>query len=131
MASTGPVDGPGFWTVAIGGMMSLIGTITGYLTVRLHNRVDALEKQSAEDGKVNVTRGELQTYIHAATADRREMHAQNYALLERIYASVSDHSQLREKVLRGERDIDSLGDKHDSDVRALREAIQDLASRIQ
>ena len=108
MAGNGGDATPSLAWLIVEGLTALVTAIVGFIAVRLHNRVDALEKQAVEDAKVLVTREELQTYIAQATEDRKAMHSENKDLLKAIFAKLDDHSELKEKTRRNEQDIREL-----------------------
>lgn len=103
--------GPSFVWWAVEALTAALTAVVTFIAVRLHNRVDALEKQAVEDAKVLVTREELQATVTTQTEERRRMHAENQQLLRDIFGKLDDHSELKEKVRRAEADIQDLDNK--------------------
>lgn len=88
MASNGDPVPSFLWQIAVtvvGGLVTLITAIVGFVTIRLHNKVDALgdkvETQRLEDARNLVTRDEFRQYMDRLTTERSAMHGENKGLI--------------------------------------------------
>lgn len=116
MASGDP--NPSFAWMLIEGLTALVTTLIGFITIRLHNKVDALEKtnmDNAEKAQKYVTRDELKESLSRMAAERQRMHDQNREdrkedreLLEEIRGLLDGLPRVEEKTRRNEADIQQL-----------------------
>lgn len=98
----------------IGTLSGVLSLLLGFIGVRLHNKVDGIERSLTDQRVACMTRDEFTTYMEAMRMDRAAMHLENSQRLDRIEGHVSKTNVLESALLRAEDDIRDLREwKHE------------------